>query len=193
MPISSHTMPIRSERSRRSAGESPAPGLVEDGEAGVGGQGPGEIDQSLFPGVHPGHRPVGEGFDAEVLEQLERVAAGQPVVVLGEGEPETTGEESAPHPAVLGHHQVLGRRHRLEQRRPGEHPGHAEPAALVGGQARHVAVAEVDPSGGRPEAGQGVAECGLAGAVGADDGHDLAVVELHVDVGAGRRRRRSGR
>ena len=149
MPISSHTMPIRSARSFRSGPDEPGDGLVENGQPGVGGQGPGQVHQTLLAGAQGGHGPVGQGLDAEELEKLESVPPGQAVVVLGQGEAQAAGQEATSHPAVLGHHEVLGGRHRLEQGRAGEHPGHPQPAALVGGQARHVPLAEVDPAGRR--------------------------------------------
>ncbi len=57
---------------------------------------------------------------------------------------------------------------------------------LVRFQARDVAAVEHDPSaGGRVDAADAIEDAGLAGAVGADDGEELAGVDLEAHPGQG--------
>ena len=71
--------------------------------------------------------------------------------------------------------------------------GDAEPDAGVGGQAGDVAAVEADRAGvGQQAAGEQADEGGLAGAVRADQGVDLAGREVEVDGVDGVQRRRSG-
>src|SRR5205807_4496553 len=57
---------------------------------------------------------------------------------------------------------------------------------LVGPQMRDVVAVELDPStGGRVDAADAVEDAGLAGAVGADDGEEVASVDLETHPGQG--------
>ena len=86
-------------------------------------------------------------------------------------------------PAVGADPQVLLDAERREQAPPLRHQGDAEPHDLGRRQAADRPAVEHDAAGlCRQEAGDGLEEGRLAGAVGADDGERLARVELEVDA-----------
>ena len=88
-----------------------------------------------------------------------------------------------PPVAVHRHLEVLGHRQGREHALPAGHHGDAEPGDLVGRRAGDVAPVEDDRAvGRRHDAGDGLEQGRLAGAVGAEQGHDLALAHLEVDA-----------
>src|SRR5690606_14135966 len=78
-----------------------------------------------------------------------------------------------------GHQQVLDGRHAIEQAHMLEGAHHAPPGDLVAGETVDGLATETDGTARRPvEAADAVEHRGLAGAVGADDGQDLAVADV---------------
>ena len=82
------------------------------------------------------------------------------------------GEAHAGH-AVLGRQHVLEHGHAPEDAQVLEGPDDAEPHDPLRRQAEQVHLPEADPAGGFVDAGERVDECGLAGAVRADQAQHL--------------------
>jgi hypothetical protein len=114
--------------------------------------------------------------------QLARVAVGEPKqahqLEHALGACLDVGSRKAPH--LERKHHVLRRRHVREQRVVLEH--HTD-IALVGPAQGKVTAVELDRAAGRIfEAGDHQERCGLAGAAGAQEGDELATLDVDRDV-----------
>ena len=155
--------------------------LVEEEQIGLRGEGP--------PELHPLLEPVGQAVDGGLPDRLDLEEVDDPlhrVAVLHllaprRPEVERLPQEVAAHLEVAPGHEVVEHRHALEQGDVLERAGDPGGGRLVGPHPR----ARHPPEGDRPflrvvEAVDDVEHGALAGAVGADDGADLALADVEA-------------
>ena len=159
----------RRARSRRPARRAPAPAGRE--------RAPGQVEDLRVGDAALGRRPVDEVLDTERMQQRLGPTGGGPLVAPARRELKGGGDRRRPVGHVAGH-DVLRAGEVGEHDRLLERP--ARPAAPGGAAAAgHVHTAELDvPASGREEPGAHVEQRGLARAVRADQGGDLARHDL---------------
>ena len=136
-------------------------GLIEQQQAGLDGQRPGEGDPLAFAAGQRSRGPGGQGRDSQAVEQ--RIGAGARGLAAG----------LRPEPDVPGDGQVREQGGVLEDQAD---------AALFGGQGGDVGSGQADAAGAvRAEPGDGFQEHGLAGPGRAEDGQDLAGCDGQAD------------
>ncbi len=158
--------------------------LVEQQQRRLHRQRPAELDPLLQAVGQRADRGLSDMLDLEEIDDL--LASPSVLDLLGERRPvaQRLPEEPAPHLEAAAGHDVFERRHALEQRHVLE--GARDPllGRLVRLHARACAAPVGDPAVLRMiEAIDHVEHRGLAGAVRADDGADLALADVERHVG----------
>ena len=116
----------------------------------------------------------------EVVALLEKIDEGQRFESVVARDFHVGGAGQRADDDVLGHREVREGFELLER------AGHAQAGDAVGPQAGDVAPVEEDTAGvERLKPGDQIEQRGFAGAVGADDADDLALVHVERDVGIG--------
>src|SRR5215831_7197326 len=161
----------------------PRHGLVEEEEVRLGGQRPRQLHSLLEPVGQPPRRRLADGLDLQEVDHAFHRRAmldllpprGTPVEGVEEEVPAHL--EQPPRHDVVEHAHALEEGHVLEGARDAE-AGHVERLELGA-----VASLEDDAALLRMvEAADDIEERGLARPVGADDGHDLAAMDVHAHV-----------
>src|SRR5882672_1825365 len=158
-------------------------GLVEQQELRLGGQRPRQLHALLQAIGQRARRRLADGLDLqEVDDALDGGAVGQLLGARG-APPERVGEDVAAHLEQAPRHDVVEHAHALEEGDVLEGARDAERRHVGRPQARAVGAGEADTAlGGLVEAADDVEQRGLAGAVGADDGQDLAALDLEAHL-----------
>lgn len=156
-------------------------GLVQEEQAGLGGEGAGDLQLALFAVGEVAGEVVALGFEADELEEFHGAFLAGLLRLLEAGAAQQCRPEAFLGSRVAADEDVLEDRHVGEQADVLEGAGDAglghqvglgrEDGALVGDRAFR----------GDVQAGEAVEEGGLAGAVGADEADDLAGVDGEVD------------
>src|SRR6266513_3926934 len=152
--------------------------LVEQEELGLGGERAAELDALLEPVGQAAGRRLADRLDLQEVDDpldgravLELLAAGRTPV-------EGLQQEAPLHPEKAPRHEVVEHAHALEQGHVLEGAGDAEAGDVRWLEARAVPTVEDDPSlVGVIEAADHVEQRRLPGAVGTDDGADLAAID----------------
>lgn len=157
-------------------------GFVEQQEAGVGGEGAGDLQLALFAVGEVAGEVVGLVGEAGEGEEFHGLLAALVFSAVVAGAAEDGGEDAFLGAGVAADEDVLQDGH------VGEEPDVLEGAGDAGlgdevGLGRQEGAAVADGAlGGDVEAGEAVEEGGLAGAVGADEADDLAFADGEADV-----------
>src|SRR5579883_194981 len=157
--------------------------LVEEEEVGLGGERAPELDALLEAVGKPPHRHLADGLDLEKVDDLLHEGAMRHLLALGGAEIEGVEEEVAAHLEEAPGHDVVEGGHAAEERDVLEGAGDAAGGGLVWPHVAHRAALVSD--GARAwlvEAVDDVEHRALAGAVGADDGADLALTDVEADA-----------
>mmetsp|Transcript_6384 Transcript_6384/g.26028 ORF Transcript_6384/g.26028 Transcript_6384/m.26028 type:complete len:371 (+) Transcript_6384:3-1115(+) len=148
--------------------------LVQQDEARLRGQGPGDLDPAAFTAGQRRRRAVAQALDGQVVQQATQ---------------QFIDARLAQGPAALVHLQLQHRADVLLDRQLAEDRGllrqiaQAQPCAGVDGQALHLGAVDADHAGVRAHQADDHVEAGrLAGAIGAQQADDLAAVHAHMDV-----------
>lgn len=157
----------------RTAGRSPrregGSRLVEDDEFGLCRQGAGDGDQRALGGGEVGDPGVGVQVPGDEPQGFLAALSGLP-----------PGDQSAAAWVAGAQGDVLSHRHPLDQTEilvdEGHGPGGGMGAERVPGHGHLALVGVVDP-------GEHLDECGLPGAVGAEQSEDAASVDVEIDRG----------
>ncbi len=156
--------------------------LVEQQEARLGGQRPGDLEPLQRAEREARRRAVRQRTEAELVEQLAGSLAHPPVLATGADARDRPDEPDAAL-AVLADHHVLEQGHRREQGEVLERAGDAGPGDLVRRQGEQVESVEPHQAGGRVvDATDDVEHRRLARAVGPDQTADLAVVDGEAEL-----------
>ena len=157
--------------------------LVEQEEPGLAGQRPGELDALERAEGEAGGRMVRHALEPEERDQLARPAP-DPLLLAPHGrEPEGARHEVPAGPAVHADHDVLQDREAREQGEVLERAADPERRDPVRRGVVDRAPLELERAPlRRVEPGQAVEDGRLAGAVGADQPHDLAGGHLEGDA-----------
>src|SRR5215470_6478772 len=164
----------------------PRHGLVEEEEVRLGGQRPRQLHPLLEPVGQPSRRRLADGLDLqEVDHPLHRRAMLE--LLPPRGAPVEGIEEEVPaHLEQPPRHDVVEHAHALEEGHVLEGARDAEAGHVEGLELGTVASLEDNAALLRMvEAADDVEERGLARPVGADDGHDLAMMDVHAHVAQG--------
>ena len=152
-----------------SAGLRPASASSSSSRRGRGRERARDLEAFAAGGAEPVRRLLGERLELGQLEHALRLGARRPVVRMA--------EERADHDVLEHGHVLEGRRHL-------EGAGDAAPGVLLGRGPGHVQPGEGDAAGARGQiAREAVEEGRLAGAVRADQAHDLALGDREVGPG----------
>ena len=150
-------------------------GLVEHQQARLGGKGAPDLDALLHAVGQEPHGTAGVRAEVEEVHELRAVPAMNDLLAPRPPEPHGTGRQTRPHEGVTTQHQVVDDVEVLEKRQVLERPGHTG-----GGDARRPhadqlrPLEEQGPPVGVVDAADAVEYRRLAGAVGADQGHEFA-------------------
>src|SRR5919109_4320210 len=102
-------------------------------------------------------------------------------LTLCEAPEDSCRQHAGAHVAVSAHHDILEHTHTAEQRHILESTGDAEGGDAVGRKKGAIlSIQENTTWGGMVYAADGIQESTFAGAIRADDGHDLALVDVHT-------------
>src|SRR5258705_2761930 len=158
-------------------------GLVQQQELRLGGQGPRQVHALLQAVGQRAGRRLADGLDLqEVDDALDGGAVGQ-LLRARRAPPERVGEDVAAHLEQPARHDVVEHAHALEEGDVLERARDAERGHVGRRQVRALLAGEPDAALERViEAADDVEERGLAGAVGADDGQDLAALDLEAHL-----------
>src|SRR5260370_14435067 len=159
----------------------PAHRLVEKEHLGVEREGPPQLHTLLEAVRQRADRPLPDGLDLqEVDDVLDHLAVGD--LLPPSGAPVEHGSEHAVrHVEVAAEHQVVDDGHAPEQRDVLERARDPARGDLRRTQARDVLALQVDVPALRMEHAADAVEQGrLAGAVGADDREDLALLDVEA-------------
>ena len=160
---------------RRLVGVHARGGFVEQEEAGVGGQGPGDLQPALVAVGQVLAQGVPVAGEADEGQQLGGPGLRLPLLPAEGGPPADGGEHPGPGAAVAADEDVLQGAHLGEQADVLERPGDAglrHPGRVVG----QLPAPVDDPARRRlQQPGEAVEERGLARPVGPDEAHDLAL------------------
>jgi hypothetical protein len=158
--------------------------LVEQEKRRLHGQRPAELDPLLQPVGQLADRRAADVLDLEEVDDLLDLLAMLDLFLQRRPVPEHLPAEVAMHVDRAAGHDVLQRRHALEQGDVLEGAGDALAHGMVWLHRPALDAAESDDAFlRRVEAVDDVEHRGLAGAVGADDGADLALAHVEGDVG----------
>ena len=161
-------------------------GLVQEQQLRLQGQGAAQL-HSLLQAVGQGaggHLPYVLDLE-EVNDALHHLAVAY-LLRLGQAPVEGASEDARAHLHVPPQHDVVQHAHAPEEGQVLEGAGDAQGGDAVGPQVGDVPPLEEDAAPlGMVVAADGVDEGGLAGAVGADDGQDLAPVGLEAHPAQG--------
>src|SRR5262245_1138003 len=157
--------------------------FIQQQQRRLGSERPGQLHALLQAVGQRAGRRLADGLDLqEVDDALDGGAVGQ-LLGAGRAPPERVGEDVAAHLQQPARHDVVEHGHALEQRHVLEGARDAELRYLRRLEPRAVGAGEADVSlGGLVEAADHVEQRGLAGAVGPDDGEDLAALDLQAHV-----------
>src|SRR6267378_1655305 len=166
--------------------------LVEQQQLGLGGERPPELHALLQAVRQLAGRRLADRLDLEEVDHaLDECAVGQ-LLALGRSPPDRVQQEVAAHLEQPPRHEVVEHAHALEERDVLKGARHAELGHVGRRQPRAVAALEEDAAlVGMVEATDDVEQRGLAGAVGPDDGQDLAA--LNAQAHAAQRQQRARR
>ena len=169
--------------------------LVEAQELGIRAHGAGDLEPALGAIGQVGGGIVGPLDQPDALEPLHRLLRRLALGAAIGRQPQYAGNGEAGRPhqrVVLRHDQILQHRHAGEQADVLEGPRHLRPLRdpkivhPLEQKARAVLMRERDPAFGRlVEAGDAVEQGGLAGAIGADDGGDVARLGREAEIADG--------
>ena len=146
--------------------------LVEQEQPRPAGQRPGEVEEALLVEVERADVVVAARVEVDEPERL--LGAGVRLRLAG---PATDRTEHGAEHHVLAHRHLAERPRRLQD--------HGDPrlAGTVRRQASHVGAGEADrPTGRRGEPADRLQQRALAGAVRADEGENLTLVDLQRDA-----------
>ncbi len=157
--------------------------LVEEQQRRLRGQRPGDLQPSLRPVGQVLGQLAGVAPEAHVLQQRQAPVAHVLLLARGSRRAQHDPEHAALRAAVPAHHDVLQRRHLVEEADVLEGARDAQPGDLRREHAGDLATLEADGARRGPvDAGDGVEQRGLAGPVGADQPDDLVLVGVEVDL-----------
>ena len=158
-------------------------GLVQQKQARLGGQRPGDLQLALLAVGQGARQFVLQVGQAHVLQQLVgALVHGLHLPAIARGA-QRCGHPVALEPHVLGQVHVLGHRQRRKQADVLKGAGDALLRDAVGLQPRDVLCVQRDhAAGGLVDPRDHVEGGGLTRAVGADQGHDLPVADTHAQV-----------
>src|SRR5215510_10925049 len=158
-------------------------GLVEEEEVGLGGQGPGQLHPLLEPVGQPSRRRLADGLDLQEVDHPLHRRAVRELLAPRRPPVERVEEEVPPHLEEPPRHDVVEHAHTLEEGHVLEGARDTEGGHVEGLELGPVAPLEDDAALlGMVEAADGVEQRGLPRPVGSDDGHDLAVMDVHAHV-----------
>src|SRR5437867_947388 len=150
-------------------------GLVEQEEDGLGSERARQLDPLLEAIGQPAGRRLADGLDLQEVDDPLDEGPMRELLPHGRAPVQRLEHEAPLHLQEPPRHDVVEHAHALEEGDVLERAGDAERRHLVRPEARPVLVVEDDPPlVGVLEAADHVEQCRLAGAVGADDGHDLS-------------------
>src|SRR5207302_1529837 len=156
--------------------------LVEQQEPGLGGQRPGELDALLQAVGQAARRRLADRLDLQEVD--DPLDEGPVFELLTPGRPpvERLEQEASAHLHEPARHDVVEHAHALEQGDVLERARDAEGRDVRRRQVRAIPSLERDPAFVRViEPADGVEQGRLAGAVGADDRHDLPPRDAQAD------------
>src|SRR5713101_751697 len=149
-------------------------GLVEQEEDGLGGERARQLDPFLEAIGQPAGRRLADGLDLQEVDDPLDEGPMSELLPHGRAPVQRLEHEAPLHLQEPPRHDVVEHAHALEEGDILERAGDAEGRHLVRPEARPVLAFEDDPPlVGVVEAADHVEQRRLAGAVGADDGHDL--------------------
>ena len=157
-------------------------GFVEADDPGLEGEDAGQLADAAGPGGEGADEVVGEGTEAEVVDEL--AGAGQLVSVAAS--PRGDPDEHREH--VGRQHPFVGEGHGLEHGEVAEETGVLERAAepvpgpVGGGHRADVPAEQFDGAPGGHEPADRVHDRGLARTVGPDETDDFVALHPEVDV-----------
>ena len=164
-------------------------GLVEQQHAGVGAQGAGDLEAALLTVGQRAGQLVGLGREPNLAQQLHAAAGAVAFLLDLPRHPEHRRQRARLLPRLDADLDVLEGGQRREQPDVLERARDAEVVDLVGLLAQDAGEAVAGPGGHEHlpllrgvDAGERVEQRRLAGAVGPDDGQDLAAGHRHRDV-----------
>src|SRR5581483_3833516 len=162
-------------------GVEPGRWFVEQQESRPADEGGGQLHLFAPPVRQRAHRVAGDRFEAESGEDV--LASGPERLRLAGPPTEGGGHRARPHGGLLGHDAVLEDGGTVHEPAVLEGADDPELGPAMGGEAGHIPVAGDDaPGGGGDEAGHGVEQRRLAGAVRPDEADDVAVLHGEGDV-----------
>ena len=154
--------------------------LVEEQEAGLRHQRPGELEQLALASGEGARVLVRELGQVEHVEQLDRLLVDLALARAPAERPEDHVGEPLARLVGRRQHHVVDHRHRRQRLGDLEGPHHSQPGDHVRRSPLDLAAVEHRPAAIRAvEAGDQVEEGRLAGAVGADQGRDRAPLDVH--------------
>ena len=154
-------------------------GLVQQEQLGLHRQGPPELDPLLHAVRQQAHRERPPLLELEEVHDLLDDAPVGDLLRPGPPAPEERREEAVAEVLVATEHQVVQHGEVLEERDVLEGAGHPEVCDPVRPHAEDALAEELHAAALRPvDTGEDVEDRGLAGAVGADDGEQLARTDL---------------
>src|SRR5215472_16751504 len=156
--------------------------LVEQQELGLGGQRAGKLDALLQTVRQAAGRRLADRLDLEEVDDPFDEGAVLELLAPGRAPVERLEQKAAAHLQESPGHDVVEHAHALEQGDVLERARDAEGGHVGRRQMRAVAALERDRAlVGVIEAADGVEQGGLAGAIRADDRHDLAALDAQAD------------
>src|SRR6267154_2609053 len=153
--------------------------LVEEEELRLERERPRKLHALLQAVRQRVHHLLAHVLDLEEVDDLLDYLALGDLLALAGPVIEAAGEEAGPLPEMAADEEVVEHRHALEERDVLEGPRDAESRA--GGRAEAGDLLALEPHlslRGPVDAADAVDEARLAGAVGPDDGHELAIPDL---------------
>src|SRR6266581_4423564 len=152
--------------------------LVEQQELGLGGERAAQLDALLQPVGQAAGGRLADRLDLEEVDDALDERAVLELLTAGRAPVERLQQEAPLHLEEPPRHEVVEHAHTLEESDVLEGAGDAEGGDVGRLEVRPVLAVENDPSLVRMvEATDRVEQRGLAGAVGTDDGQDLAVTD----------------
>ena len=159
-------------------------GLVEQKQAGVGGECAHDLQAALRAVGQAAGLVVGQALHVKDVEQLHGALVRLGLATPVGGRAQDAGERGVGLGVVQAHLDVVLDRHGVEQADVLERAGDAHAVDLVDGLAAGVVAVEQDGAArGRVHLGEQIEDRGLAGAVGADkDLYDLGLADGEVEI-----------